>query len=543
MEMDDFHKYFYKRQRLIEEGVKQRVQRYMPMFKKFLSDDNEIYGGNITRIIEKAVRELKKDNVVVWLLYRFREDIKEANIENVLLERTYIKYKEHINSLQHYLSLPIPKIQNFNFNHELSIYEVADIFRGLEDEWKAGRAQWIDITENIRDGDLKELIKFPDGFVWFDLGVNFCRIEGEAMGHCGNSAEYDYSDSVLSLRKVVKEGGRIMSRPSLTFILNDNSTLGEMKGRANEKPNPKYHPYIMKLLLLKNRDGGYLIKHIAGGGYAPEGNFDILDLSERDRHTLFTLRPELKSFKYRYDVGEIGIDDIENAVAKIFKTDETNVNVEGATIKINEAYPDLEALNNDNDMDWPENLARYIPHLIGAEFWDYYDDMEMDSEEVKENFEAYLSTNTKVRERIQEFADDIRGEKVELDWNDTDSIYDLIDDKYGLGDAVRTAISGGYNAGSEAQIYKKVKETINDKLLAHTDDDNIPFRFTLEDDLSISMWTDFDNAFDIIDNEIDPRDGFSMDESGDISYREDFYDFSVEAAIEQFLDLFYLTPH
>ena len=100
------------------------------------------------------------------------------------------------------------------------------------------------------------------------------------MGHCGNAPRQHTDDVILSLRKVVVSGSDKYHIPHLTFILNGDGELTEMKGRANEKPAKKYHPYIIKLLL------NDAIKGIKGGGYAPENNFSLHDLDENVRKDL-----------------------------------------------------------------------------------------------------------------------------------------------------------------------------------------------------------------------------------------------------------------
>ena len=78
----------------------------------------------------------------------------------------------------------------------------------------------------------------------------------------------------------------------MTFILQGDGSLGEMKGRSNNKPKEDYHPYILSLLKAKV-GGEYLVKNIRGGGYAPENNFDLEDLSDENLETLFKEIPEL----------------------------------------------------------------------------------------------------------------------------------------------------------------------------------------------------------------------------------------------------------
>jgi hypothetical protein len=82
------------------------------------------------------------------------------------------------------------------------------------------------------------------------------------MGHCGNAGG---KGNILSLRDP-------QDHPHLTFI-NHHGSLGEMKGKGNSKPSPRYHMPIVKLLL-SNEVGA-----IRGEGYAPKQNFSLNDLS------------------------------------------------------------------------------------------------------------------------------------------------------------------------------------------------------------------------------------------------------------------------
>lgn len=111
----------------------------------------------------------------------------------------------------------------------------------------------------------KNILSFPDGYFWTDLEKSYCDVESKAMGHCGNQGAKS-GDTILSLRDE-------KNRPHLTFILN-NGKLGEMKGKNNDKPAAKYYHYIIELLKLP------IIKDVVGGGYLPENNFKLEDLTK-----------------------------------------------------------------------------------------------------------------------------------------------------------------------------------------------------------------------------------------------------------------------
>jgi hypothetical protein len=139
------------------------------------------------------------------------------------------------------------------------------------------------------------LISFPDGFAWWLLPRGGCRVEAQAMGHCGNVPSQRSGDQILSLRRQVKRGDVVRWYPVATFIVDADGQLGEMKGRGNDKPAPKYHPYIVELLR------HHMIRGIKGGGYMPENNFTMSDLDPQTREQLIGDKPELKGLLGYYE--------------------------------------------------------------------------------------------------------------------------------------------------------------------------------------------------------------------------------------------------
>jgi hypothetical protein len=210
---------------------------------------------------------------------RFRSEVNEPQISPGLSDLT------------HYMGLPCPAIQNYRFDRQ-SVAKLIGDLRKLEREWIQSRHQEVDHEDTN-----EAVIKFPDGFAWIKLDRHACDKEADAMGHCGN--QYGNSnDRILSLRKKLPNG---RYRPSLTFIIDKDGMLGEMKGRANEKPNPRYHPHI--IALLKHP----MVKDIKGGGYDPQNNFDLNDLTEEQRQDIYAVKPAMMPPKAYYLAN--GIDD------------------------------------------------------------------------------------------------------------------------------------------------------------------------------------------------------------------------------------------
>lgn len=140
------------------------------------------------------------------------------------------------------------------------------------------------------DGD-EVIMKLPNDFVWMKLGRHYCPDEADAMGHCGNQGG-DHNDRILSLRKVYNVDGETVFEPFATFIFNpETGILGERKGRANNKPVPRYYPYIMELLKQP------YVKGFSEAGYLPENNFSMNDLSDEQREEVLAANPRLALYE------------------------------------------------------------------------------------------------------------------------------------------------------------------------------------------------------------------------------------------------------
>src|SRR5208282_1956562 len=119
----------------------------------------------------------------------------------------------------------------------------------------------------------------------------FCSEEAKAMGHCGNEPRAGSGDRILSLRQPIQKGGKPYWSPHLTFVIDERGFLGEMKGRGNDKPVPKYYPYIITLLK-DNR-----VKGTKGASWYKEHNFKMSDLTEEQRQEIYAANAAFKDPK------------------------------------------------------------------------------------------------------------------------------------------------------------------------------------------------------------------------------------------------------
>jgi hypothetical protein len=187
----------------------------------------------------------------------------------------------------HFLGMPYSKIQAYQFGSK-SLPVVLQELEALEDEFKTRTKSAL----TLHEGD-EIILKMDNKMCWVMLGRGYCSEEANAMGHCGNAGARS-GDRILSLRRFKDNvDGTDYYEVFLTFILQHDGFLGEMKGRANEKPAERYHPYIVALLKLP------IIKGIRGGGYAPANNFSMKDLKDEDRDALIDAHPHLGDFEAR----------------------------------------------------------------------------------------------------------------------------------------------------------------------------------------------------------------------------------------------------
>lgn len=274
-------------------------QDYFGMFAKLIAARDEMFAAAsrdpmvssesmVRTAIADAKRVLKKSDRIVWYLKVYRQlsathwlGAEKAAELGYNSPATVPEQPPRaiLNDLEHYISLPIPKIQNYQFRNQ-SVTEVLSYFRECEEEWKRE-------TKGAFEDDSEVIIAFPDGWVWVNTGKAYCDKESEAMGHCGNSPRKYSGDKLLSLREPKHRGNQKLWLPHLTFILDKDGNLTEMKGRGNDKPAPKYHDKIIELLKHP------LIKGLKGGGYMAENNFSLNDLPYEKRKEVVAAKPEL----------------------------------------------------------------------------------------------------------------------------------------------------------------------------------------------------------------------------------------------------------
>ena len=439
-----------------------------------------------------AKQNLKKSDRIVWFLkysrigiiYKYRELLGAEYLENTIKESglnisaTELKYYSNFmnnvkRKLEHYLSLPIQAIQNYQFNKQSAV-EAFTYFDDAEAEWREARENLIPF-----DPEDKAVIQFTDGFAWVHLSRASCSAEGDAMGHCGNAGSPSSGDTILSLRKLVTVGNDRFWQPSLTFILDKENYLGEMKGRGNEKPVEKYHPYILRLL------ESDIVKGIKGGGYLPQNNFSITDLSQEQQDALMEKKPELATPLFYYE--KHGLDKtLEDKIAAIMKTH---------VLQFYGFTPNKEFVNVDKWNDWQDMLIdlgssdtnRLIKNMDDMFAFADYD---VDNDTIEDFF---LSNFSDKAAEIGEYlknnnAEDIASwEEANDEEFDPSSKHDVIGviifSENEFYDALRRGVEDGQRSGAEQDMIDSIKKTFSKEL------DGI----SLNTVQNLKVYADFDN--------------------------------------------------
>ncbi|KZX57952.1 hypothetical protein A3709_20285 [Halioglobus sp. HI00S01] len=348
-------------------------------------------------------------------------------------------------TLKHYMDLPVREIQDFQFGDE-SFDKIIQSLGRFEDEWKA-RVE--DSKRSLAEYGQK-MIEFEDGSAWFDLERSGCRMEADAMGHCGNGSG-DYSETVLSYRKPDPNmpGNWI---PHLTFILNvEEGALGEMKGRANDKPAERYHDAIIALL----KDDR--VQRIDGGGYKPQANFSLSDLTKDQQKDLYDSKNQLFGAveTWRYEDKKVNPD----IIAKM----ERELDV---TPSMKTKNGDYKVFSGDDVLDFAstfklKDLARYAATLKDGHYENegYYPGIKEHYmvNEVWDGFydKADALTRFAIRQELEaEFGDEIMDE--DLDMLVGRDILQLLEQNSdcGVAMALQSALSDGDEIGTFNELYE-----------------------------------------------------------------------------------------
>ena len=224
-----------------------------------------------------AKQYLKKQDRIVWYLKILKAFLLDQLTTQILGTYKFESMEKLQQDILHFYGFNDPKIEQYQYQSQ-SIGQVIQDLHNLENIWK--QKQETNRGVKQQPGDY-ELFKFNDGTAWWFVNRAYCPDEGRSGQHCGNVVgRHETNQRILSLRNSADQ-------VILTFILEPNGTLGEMKAKGNQKPQETFHPQIMKLLMWDK------IKGISGQGYLPDANFSIFDLNDNNLNYIEKNKPQL----------------------------------------------------------------------------------------------------------------------------------------------------------------------------------------------------------------------------------------------------------
>lgn len=284
-----------------------------------------------------------------WLLDIYYKDLTNSLSTEQIGNYDFVSIEKLVGDISKYFDYDYPPINDLSFPLNKPIGEIFKQLRNLEQAYHLQlNTQTADASAPVimQQGDYI-IMQFKDYTKWVFVDRAYCPEEGRSGRHCGNVAGKTVTDQrILSLRNN-------RDQVLLTFILNPDGTLGEMKAAGNFKPDSDLHPHIIELLAWDRITG------IAGKGYLPDANFNMFDLN--DQMTKFAQKRlgEMKFRKLVFDQIAISPVDIINS-SKTIKSDSEFVQ---AAI---ESKPGIEHLLVTKDhklSDW-ERAVKLTPEII-----------------------------------------------------------------------------------------------------------------------------------------------------------------------------------
>jgi len=376
----------------------------------------------------------------------------------------------HTGRLEHWSTMfeQSPQVNQVEWEANLDPIELARKLNEAEREWEKKQEQEIE----PEPGD--QIIIDYGKYAWVKLDKEYCDLEGRAMGHCGNTASPKAGDRLLSFRTKI-DGGR--QRPHLTFILDKNGFLGEMKGRGNDKPSEKYHPYIIDLL---QKD---FVKGIKGGGYMPENNFDIDDLDDSTREQMIDAKPALGGIAELYEKEGL-TDDVLNLFES--QLDSSDLDYEDIVKNVQDPYIIVEKFDNLDEIIDTFSVDRTVSDLKYAVSEDEYF-IEIISAMVDGTMgeggyakDLYDELDKSFQEKIEKFAKQTAGEA------DIDNFEDMIEESDGVYNLFRDSIFIGIVSATIKKAQKHLDDWLDVANFAKSEDSE---KYQLE--LPISLILDY----------------------------------------------------
>jgi len=411
------------------EELQQRVQQFENLFKKITKKNFDYYINNTVEL-----------------------NVFSSEFNNTTLKNHWATMFEQS-----------PQVNQIEWEANLTPTELIRRLQEAEEEWGKKQAQELE-----PEPDDQIVIDYGK-YAWVKLDREYCETEGKAMEHCGNMGNPEEGDRILSFRSKV---GETKQKPHLTFILDKNNYLGEMKGRRNQKPDDKYHPYIIDLL---QKD---FVKGIKGGGYLSQNNFSMYDLDEDQRKALVDQKPPLGT---SYDILQVDGSPSERFYEKLeAELDaydvpffiEIDKKSHLMTWNVENSAADLDIINKNVETNVIHAASKLM--TIGADIWDYPRDyIKMIMDDVVDDL--FQSLDSDYKSQIEKFVKENYSDDV--DW-DEDSLEEIVSNVDELKSAFMSATHTGKESGDEAEMLSDFEAWMDRNNVQYNPDDR-KFSFTL----------------------------------------------------------------
>jgi hypothetical protein len=324
----------------------------------------------------------------------------------------------------------------------MSFEELYDLSREWHDSLEAGQG---DFNYNEKNKVLRD---YRDengiGFYWVDLETNSSDEECDRMGHCGRTGG---DKSLYSLRRTQRINKDFtLNKSYLTAAVGeDNGVIYQLKGPKNSKPDEKYHPYIVDLILNDEHIQGF------GSEYASDKDFKITDLSNEEIIEIYSKKPQLfNTFKLKsFLKNELGIEGIglPDMVFELkISPNEIHYHIDGDWVS-NKRKRKTPAGNEVTDEVW------FTEQVLSGDVREFYDY----SGEWKSSLEYHV--NKENANRIREIIKSRSGD--EYDPEETlENLIEEYDDDYDI----RNAITGAYSDTASSEFYDYVMRELKSTL-------------------------------------------------------------------------------
>ena len=484
--------------------LESRLDRYAQMIESLKNIDNALY-TRLYMTLKTALSELKREDRILYTMRwaKYTNLLREEDFLNQavrayprdssyreklpLVQKELRKIKSKLNTegensitpgtqqwftdMGHFLSLGLHKIEQIVWDKQTpdALYQE---MREIERAWQAETAQSVDMTS---DAKAKPVLKFPDGSAWFNLSREYCRTEGDAMGHCGNSASPKPGDRVLSYR--IPTGYKGIWRPEATFILDKDGYLGEMKGRDNKKPRAELHPYIIELLKQPFVNG------IKGGGHDPAENFSMNDLDRATRERLQEQYPKLLAVAERFD--EYGLTEhIRQELSVLGESVFGNFYIDGDKAIVLQTRDEDYFIRNYA----PEDVKHAHSMVNGYGFSREDQSHRVEPEDITHLLETLEDKNPQEYSRLLEYIRSKYADYIEEEDLDLDLVGDVYQVLYEFDDSIIDQFSEIAEEGYNQAITEFYSEAIADWL-------NDPFDYGSDYGDFQAIWSGGDSAF------------------------------------------------